>query len=94
MANRYLVFAGVDYESRGGWNDFIAAFVDLAAASDRAEIECQSGMGFSMDSRWAHVVDIGVRPGGESEPAIIAEFPTAEMLAAEALKRAREAASK
>jgi hypothetical protein len=52
---RYLLFVGTDYYPEGGWDDFVAAFPDQAAA-DAEGIRMTTEP--NNRGTWWHVVDL------------------------------------
>jgi hypothetical protein len=56
--NRYLIFAGMDYEERGGWSDFISSHATAGEACRQAWHMVGKPLYEYLGCTWAHVVDL------------------------------------
>jgi hypothetical protein len=57
MSKRYLLFTGRNYYPGGGWEDFVAAFDEYAAAVAEGQARTTYGT-MGRDSDWYQVVDL------------------------------------
>ena len=52
---RYHVFAGIDYEPRGGWSDLVGSFDSFEDADEKARNP--AGKPVPESESWSHVAD-------------------------------------
>jgi hypothetical protein len=58
MSKRYLLFTGRNYYPGGGWEDFVAAFDEYAAAVAEGQAQTTYGTNCCANSDWYQVVDL------------------------------------